>query len=243
MRLISEARQALLEERIAARKPQSGRAAILQRMRQVAGIQRTIKRTVAIQRATAAARQPAPSKAVKRPGRLQPVARPAIVIKPVGQQVFLPGPKDPIEDRPMSIWSDIVGAVGRGVTARVERAATGRPTIQLPQTIQTQASILPAAGAVLAGAGRVLPSIGRVLTGRVATGAAIGAAGAQLFDQFGNPVKRRRRMNFGNARAARRAIRRIKGVRRLLKSIEDQLPRRPAPRRRAEHHHHPSAGG
>lgn len=39
-----------------------------------------------------------------------------------------------------------------------------------------------------------------------------------------------RRMNAGNAKAARRAIRRIKSVRNLLQSIERELPRRPAPR-------------
>lgn len=37
-----------------------------------------------------------------------------------------------------------------------------------------------------------------------------------------------RRMNAGNAKAARRAIRRIKSVRKLLQSIERELPRRPA---------------
>lgn len=42
--------------------------------------------------------------------------------------------------------------------------------------------------------------------------------------------KKGRRMNAGNAKAARRAIRRIKGVRDLLKSIERELPRRPAAR-------------
>lgn len=39
-----------------------------------------------------------------------------------------------------------------------------------------------------------------------------------------------RRMNAGNAKAARRAIRRIKAVRHLLMSIERELPRRPAAR-------------
>lgn len=41
---------------------------------------------------------------------------------------------------------------------------------------------------------------------------------------------RGRRMNAGNAKAARRAIRRIKAVRSLLQSIEKELPRRPAAR-------------
>jgi len=42
-----------------------------------------------------------------------------------------------------------------------------------------------------------------------------------------------RHMNAGNAKAARRAIRRITSVRKLLKSIERQLPMRPAPRGRS----------
>lgn len=44
----------------------------------------------------------------------------------------------------------------------------------------------------------------------------------------GIKFKKSRRMNPGNARAARRAISRIKGVRHLLQSIERELPRRPA---------------
>lgn len=36
-----------------------------------------------------------------------------------------------------------------------------------------------------------------------------------------------RRMNVGNAKAARRAIRRIKGVRKMLQSIVAELPHRP----------------
>jgi len=42
----------------------------------------------------------------------------------------------------------------------------------------------------------------------------------------------RRHMNPGNAKAARRAIRRIDATRKLLKSIERQLPMRAAPRSR-----------
>lgn len=41
----------------------------------------------------------------------------------------------------------------------------------------------------------------------------------------GKPYKRPT-MNIGNARAARRSINRIKGVRKMLKSIEAQLPKR-----------------
>lgn len=42
--------------------------------------------------------------------------------------------------------------------------------------------------------------------------------------------RRGKRMNVSNTKAARRAIRRIKGVRDLLKSIERELPKRSAPR-------------
>lgn len=41
---------------------------------------------------------------------------------------------------------------------------------------------------------------------------------------------RAKRINVANAKAGRRAIRRIKGLRNLLKSIERELPRRPAAR-------------
>lgn len=198
-------------------------------------------------RANVVARAPAPApaaapKKVKRAGALQPLKLPERVIKPVGQQVFLPDPIDTLptaRSSPVSIWTDLGGILKGAVTQRVTAAVAPRPVIQ-PGPLPQQASV---AQLGLGAAGRVLPAIGRVLTGRAAAAGTVGFAAGQLFDAAGNPVPKRRRMNFGNARAARRAIRRIKGVRRLLKSIEDQLPRRPAPRRRAQHHHHPAAGG
>lgn len=48
--------------------------------------------------------------------------------------------------------------------------------------------------------------------------------------KFTGTGRRGKRMNVGNAKAARRAIRRIKGVRDMLKSIERELPKRTAPR-------------
>lgn len=77
-----------------------------------------------------------------------------------------------------------------------------------------------------------LPRIAR--TPAVRRGAEIlgGAAlGAALVGPDGQPMRKRRRMNFGNAKAARRAIRRIKGTRKLLQDIEKQLPRRTVTRR------------
>jgi len=112
------------------------------------------------------------------------------------------------------------------------------------------------------GIGAVLPGIGavgRVLTGRVATAGGIGAAVGSLFgggggaqgacpsgwhlakDGSGRCV-RNRRMNFGNARAARRSVRRLKGARKLLKDIEKMMPtktsRRRAPAGHQAHLHH-----
>lgn len=151
----------------------------------------------------------------------------------------------------MSLWSDITGALGRGLATRVENRAAGR-VIQ-PRQLPTQASI----------AGPVLQTAGRILTGRVATGIGIGAAGATLFrtpqggvcqsgwhlnkqDGVGGPAGtycvRNRRMNVGNARAARRSVRRLRGARKLLRDIEKMMPtkttRRRAPAGHTSHLHH-----
>ena len=120
-------------------------------------------------------------------------------------------------------------------------------------------SIFSSLGPILSGAGRVGAAAGRVLTGRVATGAAIGVAAGQLVSidpatgtcpSGWHPAKdgsqrcvRNRRMNFGNARAARRSVRRLKGARKLLKDIEKMMPTKTSRRRaptRADIHH---AGG
>ena len=81
--------------------------------------------------------------------------------------------------------------------------------------------------------GRAVGAAARTPAGRaVIAGGTTAAAIDVIFDEFGNPVRRRRRrMNFGNARAAKRAIRRIKGTQKMLKDIEKLLPRRSAPRR------------
>ena len=64
------------------------------------------------------------------------------------------------------------------------------------------------------------------------TQAAHGVTGVGLSSMgtIGIKFKGTRRMNAGNAKAARRAIRRIKSVRHMLQSIERELPRRPAPK-------------
>jgi len=122
-----------------------------------------------------------------------------------------------------------------------------------------QQKIAPAA--IMPGLG----TIGRVLTGRVATAGGIGAAVGSLFagggggggdcpsgwhlnkqDGVGGPAGtycvRNRRMNFGNARAARRGVRRLKGARKLLRDIEKMMPTktrtRRAPAGHSAHLHH-----
>lgn len=58
-------------------------------------------------------------------------------------------------------------------------------------------------------------------------GGAIAGLPALTGPTNGNGEKKKyRRMNYGNAKAARRAIRRIKGVRKMLQDIERQLPRK-----------------
>ena len=119
------------------------------------------------------------------------------------------------------------------------------------------------------GAAAVMPgvaAVGRVLTGRSATAAGVGAAVGSLFggggaqggacqvghhpnkqDGVGGPAGtycvKNRRMNVGNAHAARRAVRRLKGARTLLKDIEKMMPTKTRSRRAPQHHHHPAAGG
>ncbi len=72
-------------------------------------------------------------------------------------------------------------------------------------------SLLPVFGGVAAGAARVLPGVGRVAGGvfrsPTVRGVAGGAAGAALFDAFGNPVRRRRRSRGFSSRDIRQARR------------------------------------
>lgn len=95
--------------------------------------------------------------------------------------------------------------------------------------------LVPALGRVLPGVGKIvqqgLPAVRRQLPGIVG-----GAAAGFVLDQFGNPVRRkRRRMNPYNPKAARRAIRRIKALRREMQKIERMLPKQRTTRSRVQH--------
>ena len=129
-------------------------------------------------------------------------------------------------------------------------AGPSRRVIQLPPVGQTrtqQMSIFAALPAIGRAAPSVLGRLGRVLSGRTATAATGGFLAGQLLSGDGaagaacpagfHPAKdgsgrcvKNRRMNFGNAHAARRSVRRLKGARKLLKDIEKMMPKQPSRR-------------
>lgn len=115
------------------------------------------------------------------------------------------------------------------------RFVTRAPTAQAPQGIQ-QMSIFSQIPALIRTGTQIARRVAGTPVGRaVIAGATTAAAVDIVLDEFGNPVRaRRRRMNFGNAKAAKRAVRRIKGTQKLLKDIEKLLPRRPASRSRRD---------
>jgi len=178
-----------------------------------------------------------------------------IVHLPAGPAPSLPPATRTIpKEAPVSIWADLGKSITKGITSGV--------------TQRIQSKIAPgivAAPAIAAAAGRVLPALGRVLGSRTVAAASTGAVvGAALFggaggdgacpvgyhlnkqDGVGGPARsycvRNRRMNVGNARAARRSVRRLKGARKLLRDIEKMMPtrttRRRAPAGHSAHLHH-----
>lgn len=150
----------------------------------------------------------------------------------------------------MSLWSSIkkgvksvgkfaLGAVRGAVSASpVGRAVSAgiaqtRPTRSALPPVMSQ-SYLPAvvgAGRVIAGgASRVIAGAGRVITspaGRQVAGGVVGGAAAQyVLDEFGNPVrKKRRRMNPCNSKALNRAARRMNAYMKQHKKVEQALRR------------------
>lgn len=149
---------------------------------------------------------------------------------------FIPGPIGTIAGIATSLPSR-----GRGMPS-IAAAVPQLPRI--PSTMQAGigGAIIPRAGQMI----RSLPGIGAV-GGAVARGAgaiarspgvrkwskraiqAVGGytVGSAVFDAAGNFLghRARRTMNPLNPKAARRAIRRVKAVRKLCHSIESQLPK------------------
>ncbi len=135
------------------------------------------------------------------------------------------------------------GPVGAVSGALAKAAGAARPTLpsSIPQPMlgMTPNNFLPALGGVAGTAVRSLPGVGREVARRVGgavrspvggavVSAGAGALGARLGGGGGTPRKRYRRMNPLNAKAARRAVRRVKAVRKMLHSIEQSLPKRAA---------------
>lgn len=157
---------------------------------------------------------------------------------------------------------------GAGMIGRAARRAPDsalRKNVITPGPVRQQMSLFGALPGLIRAAPPVIARAGRLLTGRVATagtagvllGQSFGGAGAgdgacpsgwhlNKQDGVGGPAGtycvRNRRMNFGNARSARRSVRRLKGARKLLKDIEKMMPtrttRRRAPGGHSAHLHH-----
>jgi hypothetical protein len=85
--------------------------------------------------------------------------------------------------------------------------------------VSSSKALVPLGGKVIS-----KPGVGKIAAATV--GGTI--AGDYLYDAAGNIVgqhRRHRRMNVLNGKAATRAIRRVKGVRKMLQKIERQLPK------------------
>jgi len=130
-----------------------------------------------------------------------------------------------------------------------KRPLGGRNVIQPGPQVQQMSifAALPAlAGPARAAAGGIF---GRIARSPIVRGLAAGAAGSALVSGLsgadgacpsgwhlnkqdgvggaaGTYCVRNRRMNFGNARSARRSVRRLKGARKLLRDIEKMMPTR-----------------
>jgi len=220
------------------------------------------RQRAAQQRVARARRQPVATP-IERPSEV-PRGRPArrapgtelrkrpIVSPPLPPDINIPTPGEP----PVSIHKQLLGIARDRILERA-RGAPSRPA--MPGVGVSQASVLALPAPVLAAGGR----IGAAVFGRVGTALGIGAAVGSFFARNSDgscpvgthPIKqdgvhgakgsycvRNRRMNVGNARAARRSVRRLKGARKLLRDIEKMMPtktsRRRAPVGHAAHLHH-----
>lgn len=135
------------------------------------------------------------------------------------------------------------GAVMGGLKGLAKGSTSAPPKSQMMgMAVKPGAGLVGISNPVI---GKAIGQVGQTITkygptvGRVAAGAATAAyVGGAIYDAAGNYLgqsRKRRRMNPLNARAARRAIRRIKAVRKITMDIERSLPKqrtsRSAPRR------------
>lgn len=157
-------------------------------------------------------------------------------------------PDKPKAPQDMSIHLELLGIGREFILNRARAAASPRPTTG-PSV--TQSSMLALPGAAVKAGRTFLPGAARAV-GQFLTGAAVGSFFARNEDGScpvgTHPVKqdgvrgpkgsycvRNRRMNVGNARAARRSVRRLKGARKLLRDIEKMMPSKTSRRRGPTH--------
>lgn len=198
-------------------------------------------RTMRIERITvlpSVRRGPGPTRSKRAPARATTPPTRASQTAPKPKAIAKVEPGDRAD---MSIHKSILKTLGQAAIARA-----GRPK---------QAAIAP----LIATGARVLQrQLPGILAGTALGGLFGGNGGANggqcpsgwhlnkqdgVGGAAGTYCVRNRRMNFGNARAARRGVRRLKGARKLLRDIEKMMPSKPRARARPQHHHHPAAGG
>lgn len=122
----------------------------------------------------------------------------------------------------MSMWTSFTKAV-RGV-ASAGLAKLGLKAIPGVGAALTAYDLAKMAGKVTRGgsrAVRAIPGKGYIAAGAAGAYAGSRSGGGTMID---GQYRKRRRMNYANVKAANRAIRRIKGTRKLLQKIEKQLP-------------------
>lgn len=166
-----------------------------------------------------------------------------------------PPPRPTPKKEPLvSIHKELLGIGREFILGRARGAAQPRRVIQ-PGPVAQQAGIT-ALPAIIGAGRRFAPGIGR-LAGNVISGGLGYLAGRQGGDgacpsgshpnkqdgvggAAGTYCVKNRRMNFGNARAARRSVRRLKGARKLLRDIEKMMPTKTRTRTVKVHHddHH-----
>lgn len=140
----------------------------------------------------------------------------------------------------MSLLSSLV-KLGKKAVKTVISSPIGGAVLKAVPGLGTAATVASVASAVgglgvktARTAGRVIPGSG--VTGKLATvGVATGAyqvgksAGTPVMNQSGDVIMyrpKRRRMNYMNIKAAKRAGRRVAGAIRTLKKLEKSLPHR-----------------
>lgn len=174
-------------------------------------------------------RAPAPGP-IPTAARIKPAL--AAAVTPRAAQILTP-----TLEKPVSLLADIgsfAGNISRAVSAfrGSGPGGFGTPPISSHPGRNPTIGIMPVGQHMGAS---MLPALSSILRSPTVRGTAAGAAGALGIELLtrGGAQPKRRRMNPLNVKAARRAIRRIKAVRKITRDIEKSLPvrtvRRAAP--------------